>query len=112
MKGSRGNSSNRLVEKRSKKTLPRHPHPPGGEGRVGGCYLEEGGALQHAGGAAHLPDGVHGELRRPDVHHGDPQAGGQDGPDGGAAGAVVAHHHILQGAQRRVRLRQLIQILK
>lgn len=34
MKGSRGNSSNRLVEKRSKKTLPRHPHPPGGEGRV------------------------------------------------------------------------------
>lgn len=62
-----------------------------------GCYLEEGGALQDAGGAAHLSDGVHGELRPPDVHHGDAETSGQDGADGGAARAVVAHHHILQG---------------
>lgn len=82
--------SNRLVEKRSKSPPPSQPRP-------GGCYLQEGSALQHAGGAAHLPDGVHGELRRPDVHHGDPQAGGKDGPDSGAARAVIADHHVLSG---------------
>lgn len=62
-----------------------------------GCYLEEGGALQDAGGAAHLSDGVHGELRPPDVHHGDAETGSQDGADGGATRAVVTHHHVLQG---------------
>lgn len=64
--------------------------------RVARRYLEEGGALQDAGGAAHLSDGVHGELRRADVHHGDAEAGGQDGPDGASTGAVVTDHHILQ----------------
>lgn len=60
-------------------------------------YLEEGGALQDAGGAAHLPDGVHGELRGSDVHHRDAEAGGQDGSNGGPTRAVVTDHHILQG---------------
>lgn len=67
---------------------------------TGGGYLEEGGALQHAGGAAHLSDGVHGELRSSHVHHGDAEPGGQDGSDGGAAGAVVTDHHVLQGEER------------
>lgn len=66
-----------------------------------GCYLEEGGALQDAGGAAHLSDGVHGELRPPDVHHGDAKSGGQDGADGGAARAVITHHHVLQDTHTR-----------
>lgn len=60
-------------------------------------YLEEGGALQHTGGAAHLPDGVHGQLRGADVHHGNAETGRQDGSDGGPTGAVVTNHHILQG---------------
>lgn len=59
-------------------------------------HLEEGDALQHAGGAAHLSDGVHGELRRSDIQHRDAEAGGQDGPDGGPTRAVVTDHHILQ----------------
>lgn len=63
-------------------------------------YLEEGGALQDAGGAAHLSDGVHGELRASHVHHGDAEPGGQDGSDGGAAGAVVTDHHVLWGGHR------------
>lgn len=60
-------------------------------------YLEEGGALQHTGGAAHLPDGVHGQLRSADVHHGNAETGRQDGSDGGPTGAVVTNHHILRG---------------
>ena len=68
---------------------------------LGGGYLEEAGALQDAGGAAHLSDGVHGELRRSDVHHGDAEPRRQDGSDGGSTGAVVTDHHILQeGGQR------------
>ena len=59
-------------------------------------YLEEGGALQDAGSAAHLPDGVHGELRSSDVDHGDAEPGGQDGSDGGSTRAVITHHHVLQ----------------
>lgn len=59
-------------------------------------HLEEGDALQHAGGAAHLSDGVHGELRRSQIQHRDAEAGGQDGPDGGATRAVVPDHHVLQ----------------
>lgn len=58
-------------------------------------HLEQGGALQHAGGAAHLPDGVHGQLRRSDVGHGDAEPRRQDGADGGPTGAVVTYHHIL-----------------
>lgn len=59
-------------------------------------HLKEGGALPDAGGAAHLPDRVHGELRSPNVDHGDAEARGQDGSDGGSTRAVVPHHHILQ----------------
>ena len=64
-------------------------------------YLEEGGALQHAGGAAHLPDGVHGQLRSADVQHGNAETSGQDGPDGGPAGAVVTDHHVLREINRK-----------
>lgn len=59
-------------------------------------YLEEGGALQDTGGAAHLPDGVHGELRSTDVHNRDTEPGGQDRSDGGSTRTVVTDHHILQ----------------
>lgn len=40
---------------------------------------------------AHLPDRVHGQLRHADVHRAHAQAGGQDGPDGGAARHVGPH---------------------
>lgn len=70
---------------------------PGTHTRAGlHTHLEEGDALQHAGGAAHLSDGVHGELRRSQIQHRDAQAGGQDGPDGGPTRAVVPDHHVLQ----------------
>ena len=59
-------------------------------------YLKEDDALQDTGGAAHLPDGVHRELWPPDVHHGDAEAGGQDGSDGGSTRAVVTDHDVLQ----------------
>jgi len=72
--------------------------------RRGRGYLEEGGALQDAGGAAHLSDGVHGELRRSDVRHGDAEAGGEDGPDGGPTGGVVTHHHVLREERSKVTL--------
>lgn len=69
-------------------------------------YLEEGDALQDAGGAAHLPDGVHGELGSTDVHHSNAEFGGQDGADGGPTGAVVTDHHILEGRGHYHRLIQ------
>ncbi len=71
-------------------------------------YLEEGGALQDTGRAAHLPNGVHGELRRSDVHHGDAEAGGKDGSDGGSTRAVVTDHHILQEGGLQVKLMEII----
>ena len=52
--------------------------------------------MQDAGGAAHLPDGVHGQLRRSDVDHGNAEPGGEDRTDGGSTWAVVTHHDILQ----------------
>lgn len=67
-------------------------------------YLEEGGALQDAGGAAHLSDGVHGELRSADIQHGDAEAGGQDRSDGGSTRAVVTDHHVLQEEEGHVKL--------
>lgn len=63
------------------------------------AHLEEGDALKHPRGAAHLPDGMHGQLRAANVQHTQPQAGGQDGADGGAAGCVVAHHELLYGGK-------------
>lgn len=60
------------------------------------CYLEQGGALQDAGGAAHFSDGVHGQLRSSDVHHRDAQPCRQDWADGRPARAVVTHQHILK----------------
>lgn len=59
-------------------------------------YLEEDGALQDAGRAAHLSNGVHGELWGSDVRHGEAEAGGQDGSNGGPTRAIVTHHHILR----------------
>lgn len=66
------------------------------------CYLEKGGALQDTGCTTHLPDGVHGELRGADVHHGDAETGRQDGTDGGSTGAVVTDHHVLQEDQQEL----------
>lgn len=62
-----------------------------------GSHLKEGDALEHPRGAAHLPDGVHGQLWAADVQHAQPQAGGQNGADGGSTGRVVAHHELLHG---------------
>lgn len=61
------------------------------------AHLEESDALQHPRGAAHLSDGVHGQLRAADVQHTQPQAGGQNGANGGAARRVIAYHELLHG---------------
>lgn len=49
-----------------------------------------------AGGAAHLADGVHTELRAADVYRLHAQLGGHDRPNGRAARRVIPHHKILK----------------
>mmetsp|Transcript_22788 Transcript_22788/g.76531 ORF Transcript_22788/g.76531 Transcript_22788/m.76531 type:complete len:522 (-) Transcript_22788:19-1584(-) len=63
--------------------------------------LEEGSeqlvAVGEVVGAHHLAHGVHAELGHADVARAHADAAGDDGPDGGPAGAVVLHHKLLHG---------------
>lgn len=57
--------------------------------------LEQSGGLKDSRGAAHLSDGVHGQLWSADIQHGNSQPSSQDGPDGCSTGTVVPHHYVL-----------------
>ena len=52
--------------------------------------------------AHRLPDGVHREGGHAQVHGPDAHPGGDDGADGGAAGAVVPHYKLLGVRQVQV----------
>lgn len=58
--------------------------------------LEQSCGLEDSGGAAHLSDGVHGQLRSTNIQHRNSQPSCQDGPNGCSTGTVVPHHHVLR----------------
>ena len=58
-------------------------------------YLVQCRCLLDCSGATRLSNGVHAQLRSPNVHSPQTQVGRQHGSNGTATGTVITNHHLL-----------------